>query len=140
MARCETLQNKPTRKQRKRIALENIRHLRNQIHFCLGTSPFHAEYEAQEIITSVSDGIVSWRELGTTPEELKELVLQNKLLYYPSVLKELQRAVGTYPPNHARAYATAIRKGVYCGEITWKKLGITEQEFEKLVRPYKVRI
>ncbi|MBI2062887.1 MAG: hypothetical protein HYT61_01440 [Candidatus Yanofskybacteria bacterium] len=137
MTRCETLQNKPTRKQRKRIALENIKQLRNMIHFCLGMLPFHAEYSAQEILSSVSDAVISWEELGTTPGKLKELVLQNKLLYYPLALKELRRAANY--PYHARASATAIRKGVHCGEISWEKLGITEREFNELMRTYEDR-
>lgn len=136
---CYESQKKPSRKQRKNRALEAIRTLRTQILFGAGGWPLEVlASTVEEIRAIVAEGIATWEELlGLTPEELAKLALQSEALYYSQALKVIRR--GAEYPYHAEAFASAIRKGIEKGSVTWEKLGTNEAELAELMRTYEER-
>jgi len=136
---CEKLEKKPSRKQRKKRALESIRDLRQQVLYGTGGWPLEVlSSVVEEIKAIVVEGIATWEELlGLTPEELARLALQGEALYYPQALKVIRR--GAEYPYHAEAFALAIRRGIEKGAVTWEKLGTSETELDELMRTYEER-
>ncbi len=95
-------------------------------------------YDAVESITQIinEEQMITWRDLGITQDECKELARLTKVKLLKSFVYTLRR--GTIPTvRMATSAIMHIREKVADGTTSWEEIKTTKEEIEELERRSK---